>query len=270
MNRKIVLLAVCAVACSVAACLYFSREKPAINPVRYVDAKVSQENVTPGFTPVLIFRVNSLKKGSVNVASSTCGTAFVGRSGKWKVITAAHVFSKDYQNYFYLFRRLRPHEQVATMGASSVMQISDSDSDVAECEVGEPQRIKGFSAIGGRIPENRTVQGSYRSLQEAGIVGFKSFVLTSVVSGKNAKIYAVSAKNYGDTFRWIIGYLGIGGESGTGFVDEHGRLYILSGGVSSETIPKDGRDTLKIPPEGKGLSIVSGPFDVLSPQGTPY
>ena len=67
-------------------------------------------------------------------------------------------------------------------------------------------------------------------------------------------------------FHWLIGYPGVLGESGTGFVDEHKWLYVLSGNIPITNVSKEWRDKLKIPPEEKELSIVSGPLDVLSPR----
>jgi len=242
-------------------------QRSSLDSVKYVENKVCKKDVAPGFTPVMIFRLESLHNGNVNPVAAACGTAFVGRNGEWKVTSAGHVFSKQNKgSYFYLFRLLRPYEKDPTRGASSAVQIYDDNYDVVECTVGKPEKIAGISAYGGDFSGNREWKGDYRPIEGAGIINFKSFELTSIVSGEHAKIFLVSTKNYGNTFQWVIGYTGIIGESGTGFTDEHGWLYVLIGGMPLEALPKEWRGKLKIPPEQKALSVVSGPLDVLPPK----
>jgi len=131
--------------------------------------------------------------------------------------------------------------------------------DVAVCMLGSDRRLKiqPFSPIYGHNGPSRTdqfyaVKGKPNDL-----------IVQSVVSGEEARLILGHKIPHTNARCFLIDYKSFPGESGTGFVDRRGNLYVLKGSsndagyvnalLKGDGVIREARD---------GYSLIVGPFDL--------
>lgn len=182
----------------------------------------SPTRIDPRFRPVLIYLYQGV--GSVPAFVGT-GTQFEGKSGPL-VVTAEHMLPKKLRNRFLVFRFLSPDEKKSDTGVNKIAYKNTDlgipkNIDVVFVKPGEPKVVEGFSEKSSDV--SKTMKGyRYENVEVGGRV-VKS--LKSLVNGKEYSV--IGASN--DPTSLLVNYGSQPGESGTGFIDEYGRLYILSG-----------------------------------------
>jgi hypothetical protein len=215
-------------------------------------AKRTNSRISPRFTPVLIYQSyeEGMGRGMGFVA---VGTLFAGKSGA-RVVTVDHLFPKKLGIRMFAFLKLQPLEKSLSNGIQGVLgKGSDlappgQTPDIAILEAGEVKPIRGYS--------DRTNDPEAAFLT---ITGFKpsSRTLTSLVSGEKVLPVGIarSPQDGGVTY-YVVEYGSVPGESGTGFVDDEDRLYVLKGELM--TTPQE-RATLHI---RRRLGLVFGPLKI--------
>ena len=198
-----------------------------------------QTRIDPRFRPVLIYLYRGKGKRPQFIGA---GTWFEGRGGAL-VATAEHMLLKKFSKELFLFRFLCPDEHKITTGIQAVAYRNTDlktppDVDMVILRVGDPRTLPCFSEKAPEILED--FKGF--KLDELDVGGGKKVKsLKSLTTGKEYPI--VGATNEPPAV--LIGYESVSGESGSGFVDEFGSLYILSGGTRGRADP---------------ITVLSGPF----------
>lgn len=220
--------------------------------------KLSPEPVKSKFTPVLLYRTTNPEEEWAQFAGS--GTLYQGREGE-QILTSEHLFSKEYGITYFGWRKLRPFDTEVTRGVESILHTGSkiaSDPtlhpDVILLKAGqEAKEIECFSSLTHLEPEQKMMIHNLRNK--------KPLILTSLVSGEKVRIIGLINLNKRDKTTYnLIDYESIEGESGTGFVDEKDRIYVLKG--NPHDLPLESREILKKHlGDFKGISLVYGPLD---------
>jgi len=181
------------------------------------------------FRPVLIYRY----RGANRPAFTAVGTAFEGRNGT-AIVTVEHLLIKKFVDELFVLRYLSPDLHQVTNGIQSIASRNvdiglPADMDVVFVKPGDPARIECFSDKTEGVPETAKVF-FFDNVQVGGKV-LKS--LKSLITGKE---YSVIGASKNPQFI-LISYASQAGESGSGFIDEYGGLYVLSGGTREGTRP---------------------------------
>ena len=201
----------------------------------------SPTRIDPRFRPVLIY----LYKGVGSVPAFVgMGTQFEGKSGPL-VVTAEHMMPKKLKNRFLIFRFLSPDAKKSDSGVHEIAYKNvdlgiSTNTDVLFVRQGHPEVMEGFS---NKSADTTEVRKGYL-YENVEVEGRVVKTLKSLVNGKEYSVIGVS----NDPTYILISYDSQRGESGTGFIDEYGRLYVLSGSSRNP---------------GSSISIMSGPFNNL-------
>lgn len=193
--------------------------------------------IHPKYRPVLIYRY----RGNNRPAFTAVGTQFDGTNGT-VIATVEHLLVKKFEHEWFVLRLLSPDEHQVTNGLTSIVSRNigvglPRDTDVVFLRPGDPAHLECFSKKSESIPESAQVY-FFDNVQVGGRT-VKS--LRSLITGKEYKVIGASkAPQF-----ILLSYSSQAGESGSGFVDEYGQLYVLSGGTRSGTNP---------------ISFLSGPF----------
>lgn len=192
------------------------------------------------FRPVLVYRY----RGANRPAFTAVGTEFEGTNGP-VIVTVEHLLVKKFDHELFVLRLLSPDEHRVTNGVASIAYRNTEaglprDTDVVFLKPGDPALIECFSEKSENVPESAQV--FFFDNVQVGDRTIKS--LKSLITGKEYRVIGASKSPQ----FILISYLSQAGESGSGFVDEYGQLYVLSGGTRDGTNP---------------VSFLSGPFSNL-------
>lgn len=197
------------------------RLKNKIDAEHVIVGKINNEQVGSRFTPVEIYR---LDKESAYFAGS--GSLFVGSEGE-QIVTSEHLFRKEFGNATFAFRKLRPLEPEITHGINAILhkgtELAVRSGELPDIVIVKCGVTNLISCYSDRTLLVRQDQGNVSRIDEI-------TTARSIVSGESVQIVGVlkSAHDVGTQYV-ILEYASIGGESGTGFVDAHDRLYVLKG-----------------------------------------
>lgn len=189
---------------------------------------LTKEIVHARYRPVHLFTLKT--SGEWLWAGS--GTLILdSRGNPYKIITAGHIFGTNYRKGYYAYQVLVPKEEIIreiSAGLPLVRKNTPSGSigeDIAVLTPGSKQLIGSFSKhFGGVSNEARDVVLNPLSLM-------RKKELISLTTGERVKILGdgkFKDKKYGNGFS-ALGYEAENGESGSGFVDDQGALFVLSG-----------------------------------------
>jgi len=224
----------------------------------YLLSQVTAEEVSPLYRPVLIYRAKQVSSDGVYAAGAwTSGVELTHRGKKW-LLTAAHGFPADMPASGYIYKRLRPLDKTMSGSVFAVFDLNGAPAvangdwrDVVMCEVGKVSDIKGFFPIGG---EKRDQQSDVHPRKD-----YPALLpsVRSIITGKwHEVIGAVTEGNKGIPTILISGWFRKG-ESGSGFLDEKGQLYILRGSGSFSPDEQS-----KMSAKEKDFAVLFGPLDV--------
>lgn len=253
MNKRIAL--VCLLVAGIAVVLLISilvMDRAAQAPIvveDYIVAKTTRDEISSQWTPVMLYVVT---KDRARGKHFGCGTFYTSTEGEL-VITCEHLFPVSEGVQDVAFRKLRPFESDITHGIEKVLWKGDAIApgtkpDVVVLKVGDIQPIQFYSH---QPIEVWSETQAFRLLSDP-------IVLTSLISGEKVRLvgFAQSTMDQGVLYG-VIEYHSLSGESGTGFVDDNGSLFILKGTLTPDSDPTGGQIDVK-----GGLSFVYGPISV--------
>ncbi|MDO8561456.1 MAG: hypothetical protein Q7S05_01375 [bacterium] len=179
------------------------------------------------------------------------GTLLLDSRGKpYRIITVGHIFGKNYPTGYHWYQVMVPRENVVHEIAEAqpwfgkTMESKKIEEDVAILTPGPKRLISAFSSHrGGTANEERQVV-----MRPLSVMLKKD--LTSLLTGERVPILGEGWIINGNGF-FVLGYESFPGESGSGFINDQGGLYILSG-----FSPVD-KEILKTLPESKRYRRVS-------------
>ena len=214
-------------------------------------SKLSKVPVKSRFSPVILYRTTDGQNGTL----AGSGSVFDSVNGE-QIITCEHLLLKQYGNAMFAWKKLRPVDTIVTRSISSILNRGNEILPEAQ-EVPDVVILKtgpvAFITCYSDQPES-----AFRAEQEVAPL-LRTKMLTSLVSGEKVKMIGI-AKNYGEKTvpYFIIDYSSIGGESGTGFVDDEDNLYVLKGTL--KVIHDQSADVMKVLGNPKAVSFVYGPL----------
>ena len=244
-----------------------------VNTLEYIKAKLSPEPISDVFQPVVIFQYNDnevAKRGGVEKVHcylAGSGTLVRLSDGSYRVVTAEHLFSVHREANLacpkYMVMVLREKNAAISrdiVEAKPFFQDKPGVVDVAVCaiESGMSTKITPFSPFhSGDVQTRSTIQ--HRLLEGKP----EDLVVRSLVSGQEATLFCtIEIPGACNINYCLIDYHSVPGESGTGFVDRKGRLYVLKGTIVygavalNEQLKKLGAITS----DRKAYSLVAGAF----------
>ena len=224
----------------------------------YMVSLATNADVAPGFSPALIYQCR--KDG---IYFCCAGTVYTGTNYGTQLITAEHIFRNEVSDGGkYGVRILRPMSADITLLVEDILSSSSmlEDNDIVVAKLGTTvKEIRNFSRFIGNTSQGKrfrfdvAVDGKpvtrMRSVLSGEIVAVLGAMETS--SSKITKIFIVMNRRT------------LSGESGSGFVDDYGNLYVIHGSLGHDqaglsevaTIFKKQIGTNEL----KGLTLVSGP-----------
>lgn len=230
--------------------------QPAVKPSNYLIAKLATNRVSPIFEPVFIYRT---KIGWREGTHAGVGTLFVTKEGP-RLMTALHVLSEVDRASVFVIRKLQPLEKEISVpvGVEDILTVAPlhipierNESDFVLCKIGEAKPL-------GKI-QSAKKGGSESDVNMSTLPLEKQFKICSLVTGEQARVVAFG-KCYSDgSVPFLIVYRSVAGESGTGFVSEDGRLFILTGLIAEYSNADDFREH-SVVESGSPLSMVVGAF----------
>lgn len=246
--------------------LHLFEEKPKQSEIdieTYIKSKVAKEDVVPDMIPATIhYRRPDMTKEDF----CAVGTIYTDKHGNPQIITAEHIFRVDVPSASVMsVRALRGSVDPPVTYIGSIVATGEDlggptreerDIVIASLVV-NPTVIKPYS----NFVHTETAQSFWGDV----VIGRKKISrLRSLVSGEYVEVVGYSRRSEGksgSTFV-IINCCSRSGESGTGYVDDFGGLWVLHGGSSSKEIEDQAvAECEKV--TGKkvvGISIVSGPL----------
>jgi hypothetical protein len=242
--------------------------------MEYILCKLSPNPVAEGFYPVVIMQYDGTNTGidrveKIIVAVAGSGTMVKLSDREYCVVTSEHIFSTHKGLNFtcpsYVVKVLREKGDIITrtlVDAKPFFTGKTGLVDVAVCMVSSHStgRVPPFSPYqgGGGEPEQhknpRLCEGKAEDL-----------VIRSLVSGEEARLLLTEEIPNTGMRLYIVDYESIPGESGTGFVDRQGNLFVLKGGLDSDSvgnINKELRAKGRIDRDKRGYSTVVGSFSI--------
>jgi hypothetical protein len=273
------IVGVLAVAVGLWAVLYFGKKETIDYTVEYILAKVTPTPVCQDKVPVLIFRysddnivsrqANGMEKIQCALAGS--GTMVKMQNGEYQIITAEHVFSvhgpAGYQAQKYMVQVLREGGNVVTRNLADARPSLGKPglADVAECKVslGNKDKIAPFSPFFGHDDGVETYTEYTLCIGKP-----EDKVVRSLVSGETATLLCMDEiPGTGGMQLFLVDYDSIPGESGTGFVDRYGNLFVLKSSLDKgangvEITNKKLREIGVISEDKKGFSYLTGFFKI--------
>ncbi|MFA5935163.1 MAG: hypothetical protein WC827_04755 [Candidatus Paceibacterota bacterium] len=222
--KRVIIVIVSLIFCNILFC--YSSDKVSIREQRFGTRGTSTKRQTSEskFTPVFIYRVFNDNRSEF----AGSGSLF-SKGGKGQIVTAEHLFKKQYQINFYVYRPAKDNSGPYHIKCikDTGYEIARERADVAILETGSAKRIiRGFSEY--KTPEFDLEEMDYKDNNKT---------LTCLVSGRKARIIATAKKKggYGNGVTYtIIDYESKAGDSGSGFVDENDNIYVLKGSLSDE------------------------------------
>lgn len=167
--------------------------------------------------PVLLYR---------NTYFVGMGTLYRNKSQREIIVTAGHLFQKDGQAYLWSFRRLHPLADCREAIANAAFIPGADALDVACCVPGKQALIAGF------CPSH---MGVFETADFRCTALPKPFEVRSLVSGEGVMCGGV-VQNASASYI-VIPWNSSLGDSGTGFVSNDDRLFVLKGSV--DLMPQD-------------------------------
>ncbi len=203
----------------------------------YLLQHASVTPVHPLYRPVLIYRYRGNEK---RAAYTLVGTWINGINGP-VVVTVEHLLLPKFSNELFMVRFLSPDEHTATNGITKIacknIQVGVPEDDDTLFLCIEPVTANRLPCLSKHREDNSYQMKSY-FFNELDLGGRKVRHLKSLVTGEEYPIAgAVKSPQ-----RVLIRFKSQPGYSGTGFVDEYGSLYVLSGGTK------------------EGYAMLSGPY----------
>lgn len=228
--------------------IVYSLEEPDIED--YIHSKLTEEEVTDNYIPVAIYRW----LGGDQSVLCGIGSLTRGQKGPSYIVTAEHLISFEDQQVFG-YRILRPLEKSIDHGISCVIRRGQ---DLALEEGQRPDFV--LLGIGKSVRIQCTKRVKIDGVSNGEVSIFEEpFELRSIVSGEVVRALGTSTVAEDNHAEYtIIDYESVHGESGTGFVDESGQLFVLKGKVLiAEEHMKIFRDHCG---DVKGFALVFGPL----------
>jgi hypothetical protein len=244
--------------------------------LQLIDSKLVPEPVFVDIQPVAIFqygdedvaRVGNMEKVDSHLAG--LGTMVRLPDGAYCVITAEHLFTKhkevNYSCQRYAVKVLREEGALITRNIVSAQPFFKDRAgliDVAVCMVGQNRSVKiqpfsPFSGGGGKSE-------SY-SEHKLCVGDPEDKVVLSLVTGEKATLLCMDEiPGASNAYYFLISYRSIPGESGTGFVDRRGNLYVLKGSIIDKDVASVSANLKEMgvtTGDTKGYSLVAGPFSI--------
>lgn len=191
---------------------------------QYILAKLINQDVTPSAWPALIYKHAIENSPGVFMAT---GTVLNEKNENPILFTAEHIFRTDHPVDRILSVKVLRAEEMPTLYVREILGTSETlkGGDLLKCRLGtEPVIIKPFSKY-------HKTEGGYNYWAPVEIGGDKIEWMLSVLSGEKAKTIGYYRRVVGDKSDnfVLIDYLVKPGESGTGFVDPKGGLWVVHG-----------------------------------------
>jgi hypothetical protein len=229
--------------------------KKPFNVEDYIIAKSTNSEISATFKPVLLYS----QRGDGKVYMAGSGSVIKAGSESY-IITSEHIFAREFGLQKVYVRYLRPFEYgiKESQGLSEIVatgsQMSDSPylacRDIVMFKAGPAKPIQSFSKHAGGMNEPTLDLQPITDGME----------IVSLVSGEKCKVFAESSNNHGSRI-FIIGYKNYPGESGTGFLDKDGMLYVLKGSLEgAEVMSGEGMKSLEGAVKTTPMSLVIGPL----------
>ena len=185
-----------------------------------INDSVSEIAVSTSHRPVIL---HCFRHGRLVFAGS--GSIVRLQTGEERLVTAAHVFDKNKGPTKYVIEEIQPKQKMSYDKGISGIVWRGSDhmgglfGDVVIASVGKPITIKGFYDM--NVPSGIRLDSF-----EPNYVVFRS-----LVSGKELLVTGKSSAGHQFAI-FIAPFEPRNGESGSGFVDKEGNLYVLSTRIS--------------------------------------
>lgn len=228
---------------------------------RHAEATTAR-NVSDDFVPAVIVRFNP-DTGLGSIVGS--GTLLSGSNGL-QLATAAHVFRQDFGEASFLVRRLRPFDEICRF---TVARFNPADTNLPDptavgndavlCQIEEPKSLDLPKVRGLYDPKREELEGNGHN-EITALEPQRQARLRSLVTGIPTRVVAVFGdETPGELTRCLVPLASQDGDSGRGFVDDEGSLYILKGQVTKLDMPDEGWQRIGLP-RGTVFSMVLGPF----------
>ncbi len=225
----------------------------------YVSSMVTTNEVSPGYEPVIIYYQND---GDVN-RYCCVGTVFINKDKELNIITAEHIFRNTIKNKsIFSIKLLRgatdPVKRYLMEIVKTGSDFNGEERDAVILKMGsQPTQFTPYS----RFNDGEESQNFWG---EVTIQNQRVRKVKSLISGKSFEAvgYSKVDKINGAVFI-LIDKKSLIGESGTGFFDDHGGLWILHGAPENsdiESLIKDEYKKLTGRMIQNGLTSLSGPF----------
>ncbi len=227
--------------------------------VNYINSHLTQDDVYPGYFPALIYYTTQETGASGFLCT---GTIFNTASNGVEIITAEHIFRNDIMGHHtFEVRPLRGSIDVPICYMKDIVATSSN--------------LSGLDAVVATLDTNPVVLGQFSDYvyREMGQNFYAPVVvhdrplptLRSLVTGVTSQTIGYVRRGEEGTSNGaifiLIEYHAYHGESGTGFVDQYGGLWVLHAG------PEDGAEQdmcdeyHRITGKSiKAIASVSGPF----------
>jgi len=243
--------------------LYFAQgqSRPEIDVETYVRSKLTQEDVVPGLVPAAIY----FKRPDMAEEQFCCvGTLCPDSKGNPHIITAEHIFRTDIRSdQIMSVRALRgnmepPVVYIGRIVATGKELGSGEERDIVIAALDlRPTAIKPYSTF----LSDEMAQSFWVDV----VIGGKKIPrLRSLLSGEYVETVGYTRRGEEKTgaIFVVINCSARPGESGTGYVDDFGGLWVLHSGAGSKEIENQAcEESRRV--TGKditGISTVSGPL----------
>jgi hypothetical protein len=229
---------------------------------KYIIGKAVQSPVSPDFSPVVIYEICDGKWyfGASGVCYSNAD------SGTYRLITSGHVFFKRDRPTSFVLRKLTPCEAAPSWCIERVVTIGKQwgkNLDLAECDI-KPISLL-LPVISGDTNVNDVTRLTYTKVytfddvRPAGLTNVSRHAITSLLSKESVMLCGIIPEADFESWYYLADYKFIAGESGTGFIDGEGALYLAEGAAEFVMDPP----TMKV----FGLTVrtpgvIFGPFRV--------
>lgn len=181
------------------------------------------------------------------------GTYFLNNNQGY-IITCEHLFLKEFGTSEFFFRSLRPYKEklegISEFASKELAIRSGEKPDTVVLKTGPVNSLVCYSERGRKFQDK---ESDLFKIKEGG-----KPKLYSLVTGEEVSVVGGIKSTDDGTTNILIEYESVSGESGTGFVDKEGNLFILN---SDLLIPKEQKDYCQKHLGSKNkLSRVYGPI----------
>lgn len=224
----------------------------------YIRAQVTTNNVSDSLQPVAIYYefVADHKRDFCSV-----GTLFRDEEHGLQVVTAEHIFRIDIPgDQIFSVKALRGSIKPPIVYLDKVIKRSNDFEDHRDAVVitisTKPTVFTPFSHFVLR-------EFGVNKYGEVQVNGKKIHTFRSLVSGKSFEPVGQSTVEKGtDRFLYmLIDRISLAGESGTGFIDDYGGLWVLHGSPEGEAQVGIVKQCFRVTKKKiRGVSMLSGPF----------